>query len=181
MASRTSRPDMTSCREFLELGQTHPDELISLMRNVAEHDSSLVSAFPEEAIGAIATAISMSWKLSATEEAFNELRVTAPTNATAQPSSSNPTGLASDPRGPGSCSSCVPAQGGQLPGTSTRNGTLSILCRLQDGLTPDNDLPVGGSLQRTSLKRARLDNIGGVPLRRSGSVVDGQDAKGWWQ
>ena len=92
-----------SCREVLELSQTHPDQLISLMSNAAEHNSSLVPSLPEKASGAIAAAIAISWEPSATEEALNEVRVTAPTNTTVQPSSSNSTGLASDPS-----PSCVP-------------------------------------------------------------------------
>ena len=156
-------------REVLELGQTHTYQLISLMRSAAEHDSSLVPAFLEGASGGVAAAIAMSWKISATEEALNEVRVTAPTNSTTQPSYSNPTVPTSDPS-----PSCIPMQGGQRPGPSTRYETISILSRLQDALAQDNDVPLGGSLQGTPLKRARLDKIGGVPLRRSGSVVDGE-------
>ena len=165
-----------SGREVLELGQTHPDRLIPLMRIAAEHGSSLIPALLEEASGAITAAIAMSWKLSATEEALNEVRATDPTKSTAQPSSSNSTSIASDPS-----PSCVPVQGGQLPGPSTGNGSLSILSQLQDGLTQDNEVPLGRLLQGTPLKRARLDNIRGVPLRRSGSVADGEASQGFCQ
>lgn len=81
--SRTSKASipLSAGRFERKLADTVP-VVVSLMTDAAEHESSLAPALPEGASGAIDSESSIAWTFYATEEAVNEVQVTAPTSET---------------------------------------------------------------------------------------------------
>lgn len=64
-----------SSNELIALGNSAPDHLLSLMQAALRHDPSLVPSLPEGSDAPSAATVAISWKLAATEEALERVRV----------------------------------------------------------------------------------------------------------
>ena len=143
--------------DIMELGTADSERLISLMRSAARHDPTLVPALPRDADGAVASMTAMVWKLSATEEALNQVRLQGPEAAGDAPASP------SSPNG-------AQARQGRSP---------SLLARLQGSLSMPSSVPLHVATVPVSdeppPKQRRLSSIGGVPVRKSTTIPDSED------
>ena len=143
--------------DIMELGTADSERLISLMGSAARRELTLVPALPYDANGAVSSMTAVVWKISATEEALNQVRLQGSEfggDAPASPSSPD---------------------GGQI-----RQGrSPSLLARLQGSLSMPSSVPLHVATVPVSdespLKQRRLSSIGGVPVRKLTTIPDPED------